>query len=90
MSLFYILGGLYRNWKKRFFILKGTSLSYYKNEGDTTPKKTIDLTTGRGVRSKAHTKEVQWPNDAKNSVTFALAVEGRNFYFYGVHASEVK
>ena len=90
MSLFYILGGLYRNWKKRFFILKGTSLLYYKNEGDASPKKTIDLTTGRGVRSKAHTKEVQWPDNAKNSITFALAVEGRTYYFYGTDASEVK
>ena len=85
-----IAGGQYRNWKKRHFILKDTALSYYAKEGDETPKGLIDLTKGRGVRTKNQTDGLEWPDEAKHSLAFGLAVEGRTYYFYGADKEEVK
>lgn len=34
-----------RNWKKRFFVLKGNKLSYYGKENDKTPLGDINLET---------------------------------------------
>ena len=83
-------GGQYRNWKKRYFVLKNTTLSYYNKEGDEKTKGDIDLTKGRGVRSKKQTQGLEWPDDAKHSLAFGLAVEGRTYYFYGSDAEEIK
>lgn len=77
-------GGGYRSWKKRYFVLQDSNLSYYTKEGDKSPRGTIDLTSGRGVRSKEHCKAVeQWPKDATDDVTFGLAVAKRTYFFYG-------
>ena len=55
------------------------------------PRGTIDLTTGRGVRSKIQCKSVeQWPKDAKDSVTFGLSVESRTYFLYGFDVEEVR
>ncbi|XP_019858958.1 PREDICTED: uncharacterized protein LOC109587164 [Amphimedon queenslandica] len=83
-------GGVYRTWKKRHFVLEGTSLRYYKKEGDTDPKGTVDLTEGRGVRTKDETSGVEWPDAAKKGLAFGLAVTGRTYYFYGSDPKEVK
>lgn len=83
-------GGVYRTWKKRHFVLEGTSLRYYKKEGDSDPKGTVDLTQGRGVRTKDETNGVEWPDAAKNKLAFGLAVTGRTYYFYGSDPKEVK
>lgn len=86
----YFLGGVYRTWKKRHFVLAGTTLTYYKNEGDQKPKGSVDLTEGRGVRTKDQTKGVEWPDGAKKSLSFGLAVTGRTYYFYGSDPKEVR
>jgi hypothetical protein len=83
-------GGTYRNWRKRHFVLKGTTLSYYKNEGDPQPKGSIDLTTGRGVRAKKETQDLEWPKEAKANVSFGIAVEGRTYYVYGTDPNEIQ
>lgn len=83
-------GGQYRSWKKRHFVLKNTSLSYYVKEGDEQPKGVIDLSKGRGVRAKNQTSGLEWPDEAKKNLAFGLAVEGRTYYFYGSSADEVK
>ena len=91
-KLAYYIGGLYRNWKRRYFVLKGNALYYYKNEGDEDPKGSIDLTKGRGIRTKKQTKEdeVGWPKDAKNSMAFAVAINERTYYIYGTDVAEIE
>ncbi len=86
-----MLGGAYRNWKKRYFVLHDSALNYYIKEGDETPKGSIDLTTGRGVRNKLQCKSVeQWPKDADYDTTFGLAVENRTYFIYGKDKDDVK
>ncbi len=86
-----LIGGGYRNWKKRYFVLRDSTLCYYVKEGEESPKGTIQLSTGRGVRTKMQCKSVeQWPKEAKNGVTFGLAVESRTYYLYGSDAATVK
>ena len=84
------IGGQYRNWKKRYFVLKGTTLTYSVKEDDAEPKGVIDLTKGRGVRAKNQTQGLEWPDEAKNSVAFGLAIEGRTYYLFGTDVQEVK
>lgn len=85
------LGGGYRSWKKRYFVLHDSTLKYYSKEGEGAPKGTIDLTTGRGVRSKKQCKSVeQWPSDATGNTTFGLAVGKRTYFLYGKDKSTVK
>jgi len=84
-------GGSYRNWKKRYFVLQDSTLCYYAKEGDATPKGTIDLVSGRGVRTKEQCKSVEkWPKDAKDDMTFGLAMNDRTFFIYGKDKEEVK
>lgn len=70
--------------------MKGTTLNYYKKKEDPVAKGSIDLTTGRGVRSKKETKGVEWPDEAKNNVSFAVAIEGRTYYLYGTDVGEIR
>ncbi|ORZ20598.1 hypothetical protein BCR42DRAFT_434982 [Absidia repens] len=35
--------GLYRSWLKRYFVLHGRELSYYRNETDKVPQNVLDL-----------------------------------------------
>ena len=87
------VGGQYRNWKKRYFVLKGTVLAYYEREGDKQAKGLIDLTKGYGVREKVETMGlggVDWPEHVHKCVAFGVAIEGRTYYLYGESLSEVK
>ena len=83
------IGGSYRNWKKYYFVLSENSLSYYKKEGDPTPKRSIDLATGRGVRTRDQC-DLEWPKAAKPGLSFGLATEARTFYIYGDNQATVK
>lgn len=84
-------GGSYKNWKKRHFVLKGTTLFYYKAKADANPKGEIDLKTGRGVRNKNHcSANLEWPQDAKPAVSFGLATKSRTYYMYGSDKVEVR
>ena len=82
-------GGSYRNWKKFYFELTENSLSYYKKEGDQVPKRRIDLSTGRGVRTSEQCN-LEWPKSAKASLSFGLATDERTFYIYGDNEATVK
>lgn len=75
-------GGSFKNWKIRYFVLRKNCLEYYKEEKDEVPKGTIDLTTGRGVRTRDQCV-LEWPEKAKPGRCFGLAVKNRTFYFYG-------
>jgi len=82
------VGGGFRNWKKRWCVLKEESLSYYVKQGDTKPKKTIDLKEARGVRTKDQCSLENWPGDA--TFCFGLATSKRTWFFYGSDGKAVK
>ncbi len=70
-------------------MLKETTLVYYKKESDKAPKKSIDLTTGRGIRVRDQCN-LEWPDKAKPGRCFGLAVENRTFYLYGDDAAAIR
>lgn len=80
-----IIGGSYRSWKRRYFVLRKSTLTYYAAEGDKKPKGVIDLTHGRGVRSKEQCRldEEEWPVAATSNLAFGVAVEYRTLFVYG-------
>lgn len=86
----YAIGGNYRNWKLKYFVLKGTTLNYYKKQEDTTPKGSIDLQTGRGIRTMKYTQGIEWPDEVKANYAFAIALESRTYYCYGKSSKEVQ
>ena len=73
-----------------YFVLRGTTLTYYKQEGDPESKGFVDLTTGRGVRTKDHCQLEEWPKQVKASLAFGVATESRTYYLYGTDKAEVK
>ena len=82
------LGGAYRNWKKRWCVLREDSLSYYVKQGDAKPKKTVNLTHGRGTRTKERCSLENWPGDA--TFCFGLATSERTWFFYGSDSKDIK
>ena len=56
-------------------------MRYYKKEQGQKPKKTIDLTGGRGVRTREQCK-VEWPKNAEEHLSFGVATESRTYYIY--------
>ena len=86
---FFTSGGKYRNWKKRYFVLTGTTVRYYVNEGDAAARGEIDLATGRGVRQRHHCS-LEWPKEAKEGISFGLSTEGRTFYLYGTDKEDIE
>lgn len=82
-------GGSYKNWKKRYFILRESTLQYYKKEGEPAPKGVVDLSTGRGVRSMKQC-DLDWPDCARPGQSFGLAVEHRTYYLYGNDQAAIK
>ena len=87
------VGKHYKTWNRRYFVLQGTTLSYYKKEADKTPQGVIDLAKGRGVRPKMLVKGLtneEWPAKATEDLAFGLAVEGRTYYIYGSDTEDVR
>ena len=70
-------------------MLTESSLSYYKKEDDPTPKRSIDLATGRGVRTSEQC-DLEWPKSAKPTLSFGVATDARTFYIYGDNEATVK
>lgn len=64
-------------------------MDYYAKDGDPTPKNSIDLTTGRGVREPCDCKLSDWPNEATEDCAFGIATEDRTFYLYGFDEEDV-
>ena len=81
-------GGAYRNWKKRYFVLKGSTLSYYNAPNEQQAKGEIDLKTGRGVRPKSKCT-LEWPSAAKANLCFGVATDSRTYYIYGTDKADV-
>ena len=89
LLLMYCTGGSYRNWKKRYFTLSDDTLKYYAKEGDSSPKKVIDLKESRGVRNRTQCGVV-WPREAQPGLAFGIATDKRTFYLYGDDKDAVK
>lgn len=88
-----MIGVEYRTWRKRYFILNGTKLTYHLSEDDIVEKGSIDLTKGFGVRNKIETMGlggVEWPSHVDNDLAFGIAVDGRTYYLYGESKEEVE
>ena len=82
-------GGSYKNWKKRYFVLRDSTLQYYKKESEPSPKGIVDLSSGRGVRSRKQC-DLEWPDSAKSEQSFGLAIDNRTYYFYGDDQAAIK
>ena len=80
-----ISGGNRRSWKKRYFVLKDSTIKYYQSyEKSIEGKKpcgTINLKEGKGVREKDQCA-CQWPSQAYVGYCFGLATKSRTYYFY--------
>ena len=87
---FFFAGGSYRSWKMRYFVLSENILHYYAKYGDHMPKKSIDLSTGWGVREASDCKLTSWPKEAAEGCTFGIATEDRTYYLYGFSENDVR
>lgn len=77
------------SFKKRYFILSGTTLTYYENDKTKKPSGEIDLTKGIGVREKEDcSSTVTWPKRI-DILCFGVATTVRTFYLAGEDMAEV-
>ncbi|ELR19961.1 PH domain containing protein [Acanthamoeba castellanii str. Neff] len=74
-------GGLIRNWKKRWFVLKGNHLFYYPDRTSVEPSGTITLDADSKVNDGA-------AKTGRNDSLEIVAVE-RTFYVYSEEPSEM-
>jgi hypothetical protein len=64
-----------KNWKRRWFVFrKDLSFSYFKNFGDKTPIKTINLANDDGLEFKSDISQGE-------HFTFKVVTKQRTFYF---------
>jgi len=75
-------GGSYKNWNKRYFILKDGALYYFKTPKDTTFTGRIDL------ESNSVTKEE--PGIKKSPHIFSISTSRRIYFMYPDKADEVR
>jgi len=66
-------GGSWKSWKKRFFVIDGLKLKYYKNEKDSVPKGMINLELSSNIRSTEIPK-------FKNKPAFQIQTPSRTYY----------
>eukprot|EP01048_Picozoa_sp_COSAG05_P017162 COSAG05_NODE_2304_length_3250_cov_3.541098_2_plen_136_part_00 len=82
------IGWLYKRgehnsaWKKRWFELKNTKLSYYANPGDPVPKGEITVTMVEGDANAAGTR------DSEHEFVFHLKSHGRTYVIAAETAAE--
>lgn len=88
-SIIVFAGGTGGSWKKRYFVLEDSTLSYFKTEESKKAKGCIQLTEGRGVRQRKQCK-VEWPSDAKEDLCFGIATESRTYYIYATDMQSVQ
>lgn len=75
-------GGSYKNWNKRYFILKDRALYYYKTPKDTVFTGRIDLEARSAVKEE--------PGIKKSPHTFSISTSRRTFYMYPEKMEEAK
>ena len=84
-----ITGGRGGSWKKRYFALEDSTLCYFKSEESRKARGCIDLTKGRGVRSREQCK-VEWPSEANKDLCFGVATESRTYYIYATDNQSIQ
>jgi copper chaperone CopZ len=67
-------GGLIRNWKKRWFVLKGDTLYYFKTRSDSEPSGKIQL--------DEHCRIGDGSGKTGRKDSLELTTAERNYYFY--------
>ena len=75
-----------QRWQKRWFVLKGNQMEYYKKEEDSGkehPKGVIELQLSilARTRSECH-QDIKWPKSAGEESCFGVATAKRAWYFY--------
>lgn len=75
-------GGSYKNWNKRYFVLKDRALFYYKTQKDSVFTGRIDLESNSTVKEE--------PGIKKSPFIFSISTSRRTFYMYPDKAEEVK
>jgi len=75
-------GGSYKNWNKRYFILKDRYLYYYKTPKDTMFTGRIDLEANSVVKEE--------PGIKKSPNIFSISTSRRIFFMYPDKTEEVK
>ncbi|KAK5576255.1 hypothetical protein RB653_007396 [Dictyostelium firmibasis] len=68
-------GGGFKSWKKRWFILKGGDLSYYKTKGELVPLGVIHLNTSGHIKNSDRKKRVNGFEVQTPSRTYFLCSE---------------
>jgi len=68
-------GGGFKSWKKRWFILRGGDLCYYKTKGETVPLGTIHLNTSGHIKHSDRKKKINGFEVQTPSRTFYLSAE---------------
>ncbi|EGC32113.1 hypothetical protein DICPUDRAFT_38849 [Dictyostelium purpureum] len=68
-------GGGFKSWKKRWFILRGGDLSYYKTKGETVPLGIIHLNTSGHIKNSDRKKRVNGFEVQTPSRTYFLCSE---------------
>lgn len=66
-------GGSIKTWKKRWLVLKGTTLFYFARQGDKKPKGTIELNSSMKVKDATC---------KRSPVAFSIETEGRSYIMY--------
>lgn len=64
-------------------------MQYYVKEQDEKPRGAIDLTGGRGVRTRKQCK-VEWPKEAQERLSFGVATESQTYYIYATEAESIE
>eukprot|EP01114_Cavostelium_apophysatum_P022601 TRINITY_DN822_c0_g1_i1.p1 TRINITY_DN822_c0_g1~~TRINITY_DN822_c0_g1_i1.p1 ORF type:complete len:482 (-),score=136.28 TRINITY_DN822_c0_g1_i1:109-1554(-) len=75
-------GGSYKNWNKRYFILKDRSIFYYKGQKDAMFTGRIDLESNSVVKEE--------PGIKKSPNIFSVSTSRRIFFMYPDKSEEVK
>ena len=66
-------GGSWKSWKKRFFVIDGTKLKYFKNEKDSNPKGVVNLELSSNIKATQVAKY-------KNKPAFQIQTPSRTYY----------
>lgn len=80
VSNYFILDAKGKKWEKKYAILKGDEMEYYKKK-DGKVQGTIEMCLTRGVRDMVQCK-CKWPSWVTDEYAFGLATEKRTYYFH--------
>ena len=81
-------GGLRKSWKRRWFVLEGTTVSYFKTTDETvSPAGTIDLTAYGAAGGVVAFVD---PADHGKPHEFSVGGEGERTYFMAAPTASVR